>query len=159
MYGADAREGNARIVLGLFDTDSGQKAVAMGMYPFWRNADGSVRKDGHSFTYGTKTQGDLLFENVMLLNSTAAGLGVKTGFMLEADGTVLVLTAAIDRHALPPLGPLSAELNTSFDVSTTMGGHTKMWWACRQFGCSTLTYDEHAEAKVYAAGWGQAVFE
>ena len=159
VYGADAREGNARIVLGLFDTDSGQKAVAMGMYPFWRNADGSVRKDGHSFTYGTKTQGDLLFENVMLLNSTAAGLGVKTGFMLEADGTVLVLTAAIDRHALPPLGPLSAELNTSFDVSTTMGGHTKMWWACRQFGCSTLTYDEHAEAKVYAAGWGQAVFE
>jgi hypothetical protein len=124
--------GAARIVLGVFDTadsdnDSGSDtetqlaAVALGMYPDWPN--------GQSYVFGTRTTGTQSFDNVQLLNATSAGLGVKTGFALDAAKTTLILAASLPRAVFPSLPSLSGGgVATGFDLSSTMSGHNKFWW-------------------------------
>jgi hypothetical protein len=52
---------------------------------------------GEPFTYGTRTTGTHDFDNVQLLNASAAGLGVQTGFLLDDAKTTLTIAAAIPR--------------------------------------------------------------
>ena len=88
-----------------------------------------------------------------------AGLGVRTGFLLDDARTTLTLVAALPvATVFPPLTALQANLSTGFDLSCTMMGHNKFWWESRDFSCSTITYDEGVESELYLRGWGRAVF-
>ena len=112
----------ARIVLGVFDASDADpssaaksrgpgapqlEAIAVGMYPYWRTSAGTRRPGGTNTSYGTPTLGTISFENVQLLNASAAGLGVKTGYKLDAAKTTLTIATALPRTALPGLPALS----------------------------------------------------
>lgn len=157
--------GATRVVLGVFDTSDAASseaqlsAVALGMWPDWaaHNMDGHYT--GHPYAFGTRTTGIQSFDNVQLLNATRAGLGVRTGFALDAAKTTLTLAAALPRAVFPSLPSLSGgDVATGFDLSSTMSGHNKFFWENRDFACSSLTYDEGDESKLYILGWGRAWF-
>ena len=134
------------------------EAVAVGMYPYWRTNAGARRPGGTNTSFGTPTLGTISFENVQLLNASAAGLGVRTGYRLDAAKTTLTIATAIPRTALPGLPELGANLSTGFDMSCNMGGQDKFFWQNVGFQASVLTWDEHAEAELYRGAWGRAVF-
>ena len=157
----------ARIVLGVFEAPHAAggsaatpqlEAVAVGMYPYWRTGTGTRRAGGTSTSYGTPTLGTITFENVQLLNASATGLGVRTGYSLDAAKTTLTIATALPRTALPGLPELRANVSTGFDLSCNMGGEDKFFWQNVGFRASILTYDEHAEAELYRDAWGRAVF-
>ena len=78
-----------------------------------------------------------------VLNSTAAGLGVKTGFSLDGAGTTVTIAAALPIGVfagLPNLNAAAGNLATGFDLSSTALGHNKFWWENREFEASTITY-------------------
>ena len=121
------------------------------------NMDGHYT--GHPYAFGTRTTGIQSFDNVQLLNATRAGLGVRTGFALDAAKTTLTLAAALPRAVFPSFPSLSGgDVATGFDLSSTMSGHNKFFWENRDFACSSLTYDEGDESKLYILGWGRAWF-
>jgi hypothetical protein len=126
----------ARIVFGVFDSSaafagtefstsrrsdgsSALQAVAVGMFPAWTSERAGK---GSPFTYGDRTTGTVNFDNVQLLNATAAGLRVRTGFALDAAKTTLTIAAAVPRavfSGLPSLaaGTISDYRKSSFDCN------------------------------------------
>ena len=121
--------GATRVVMGVFDTsDAGSivdsegeaaqlEVVALAMYPDW------TTKGGQPYVYGTRTTGMQSFHNVQLLNATSAGLGVKTGFALDAAKTTLTLAVALPRAVFPSLPSLGGgDVATGFDLSSTISG-------------------------------------
>jgi hypothetical protein len=115
--------------MGVFDTsDAGSivdsegeaaqlEVVALAMYPDW------TTKGGQPYVYGTRTTGMQSFHNVQLLNATSAGLGVKTGFALDAAKTTLTLAVALPRAVFPSLPSLGGgDVATGFDLSSTISG-------------------------------------
>ena len=151
---SDASDDHADAMLNRTSTAPTLEAVAVGVYPAW---NGGTK--GQRYTYGSRTTGTHHFNNVQLLNSTPAGLGVKTGFKLDAAQTTLTIAVSLPRASFPMLPSLATpNVTTGFDLSCTMSGHNKFWWENRDFVCSSVTYDEGEESEFYIGGWGRAVF-
>ena len=150
----DSKPGDARLVFGLFNDTSlngGNAAIGvavLGVYPFWDPSLGPASPA----TYAAGT-GTMVYANVQLLK------GLKTGFKLSDDGSLMSLAVQIPRSAVPHLPKFGAHFITGGDFSCNIQGFEKDWWVNADLQASQITWDEPSEANFYPASWGNFSFE
>lgn len=140
------RDGDARLVFGLFKEGDNLTPVVVGMHPFWKG------KDAQPQIYRTPV-GEAKFEHVDAVK------GAKLGAQVDADGKGFVISAEIPRDALPAIQqPFSGAFRTLVNFSANLGGHNKFWWANTDGSANIETYDEPSEARLYPGSWAPVIF-
>ena len=151
----DAKPGDARLVFGLFNDTSlnggkGSLDVAvLGVYPYWDKELGPATP----VTYAAGT-GTVQYANVKLID------GLKKGYQLSTDGSLLSLAVQIPRSTIPYLPKFgSGHFLTGGDFSCNIQGFEKDWWVNADLQASQITWDEPSEANFYPNSWGNFSFD
>ncbi len=142
----EGRQGDVRIVFGIFKSGGHSQPVALGMFPKWAN-----QHAGSQVAYRSPA-GAVSFENVALLK-----LRQMVG-IVDPDRRGFLIVAVIPRSELPLMPAFTRDLRLPINFSANFGGKNKSWWANADGLASRETSDEPTEAMLYPDSWGTAVF-
>jgi hypothetical protein len=151
----DGREGDVRIIFGVFRENNKVRPVAVGVYPKYYG-----KENANPVSYISPV-GKVNFEHAGELKN------VEMKYKIDDDGNGFIILARIPvdvfKDSLPPakkskLEKFGSEIKTLVNFEATFGGHTKFWWANSDGSASIETYDEPSEARFYPGSWTIAEF-